>query len=290
MLILLIGAGLLALICVAMMRHQHVGVSEEGAVRLVRLIGALIGLIAAWATATSPWLSLGRGLMLAPVVWGVCVLLGVLFGERCVRRPDAGTILTAELRPRRVRDYLPRSLTIVVLASAATGVVLLAVATSTASPDDLGRAGRWLTIVCGGGVSASTGPYPGSFYSIPLAISLCLVSLLAGSAAVRAVRRPHGQKGERADTDVLRHRSATAVVAGLGVAIAAPLAGVSTTMARAQLGISCASSAHHMIGWTATSLALANAFLSIYCMALLTVRTGTRGLYIATGSATTPTS
>jgi hypothetical protein len=175
MLIALIGVGMLALICAvmicaAMMRHQPSRLSEDGAVRLVRLIGALIGLIAAWAAATSSWLSLGRGLMLAPVAWGACVLLGVLFGERWVRRPDAGTIRTAELRPRWVRDYLPRPLT-------------------------------------GNGVSTATGPYPGSFYSIPLAISLSLATLLAAGAAVRAVRRPHGQVSGRADTDALRRSS-----------------------------------------------------------------------------------
>jgi hypothetical protein len=296
MLIALMGVGALALICAAvilavMMRHQPVGLSEDDAVRLARLIGALIGLIAAWSAATSSWLSLGRGLMLAPVVWGACGLLGVLVGERWVRRPDAGAIRTAELRPRWVRDYLPRPLTVAVLTSAATGAVLLAVATATASPDDLGRAGRVLITVCGNGVSTATGPYPGSFYSIPLAISLSLATLLAASATVRAVRRPHGQVSGRADTDALRRRSVAAVVAGLGIAIAAPAAGVSATMAAAQLGTGCASSAHYLIGWTATILALANALLAIYCLALLITKTGTRGrLHSATASATTHTS
>jgi hypothetical protein len=257
------------MICAVIMRHRPVGLSEDGAVRLVRLIGALVGLIAAWSAATSSSLSLGRGLMLAPVVWGSCVLLGVLFGERWVRRPDTGTIRTAELRPRWVRDYLPRPLTVAVLASAVTGAILLAVATATASPDDLGRAGRVLLTVCGNGVSTASGPYPGSFYSIPLAISLSLATLLAAGVAVRAVRRPHGQVSGRADTDALRRRSVAAVVAGLGIAIAASVAGVSATVASAQFGTGCASSAHYLIGWTATILAFANALLGIYCLALL---------------------
>jgi hypothetical protein len=180
---------------------------------------------------------------------------------------------------------------IAVVASAATGAALLAVATATASPDDLGRAGRVLVTVCGAGVSSATGPYPGSFYSIPLAVSLSLATMLAAGTAVRAVRRPHGQASGQAGTDALRRNSVGAVVAGLGIAIAAPVAGVSATMAAADLGTGCGSSAHYLIGWTATILALANALLAIYCLALLITKTGARGqVPSATASASTQTS
>jgi hypothetical protein len=174
---------------------------------------------------------------------------------------------------------------IAVLASAATGTALLAVATATASPDDLGRAGRVLATACGAGVSSAAGPYPGSFYSIPLAISLSLAAMLAAGTAVRAVRRPHGQASGQAGTDALRRNSVAAVVAGLGIAIAAPMAGVSATMAAADFGTGCGASAHYLIGWTATILALANALLGIYCLALLITKTGARGQVPSTAAA-----
>jgi hypothetical protein len=105
------------------------------------------------------------------------------------------------------------------------------------------------------------------------------------------VRRPHGQASGQAGTDALRRNSVGAVVAGLGIAIAAPVAGVSATMAAADLGTGCGSSAHYLIGWTATILALANALLAIYCLALLITKTGARGqVPSATASASTQTS
>jgi hypothetical protein len=61
--------------------------------------------------------ALGRGLLLAAPVFGLCVLAGVVAGEFTVR-PAAGPARAAVLEVRRVRDYLPRGLTRAVLGAA----------------------------------------------------------------------------------------------------------------------------------------------------------------------------
>ena len=91
-----------------------------------------------------------------------------------------------------MRDYLPRGLVAAVTAAAGVLLALLTVTTVTGSADDLGRAGRILLLNCGPGLQRGSGPWPGSFYSLPLAV-LVLAGLTAGSAALRAVTRraPH---------------------------------------------------------------------------------------------------
>jgi hypothetical protein len=68
-----------------------------------RLVGVIMGLAAGGAAAASGML--GRGLLLAGPVSGLCVLVGVMAGEISVR-PAGGQIRAAVVEVRRVRDYL----------------------------------------------------------------------------------------------------------------------------------------------------------------------------------------
>lgn len=72
-----------------------------------RWAGVIGGMAAGGAAAASG--ALGRGLLLAAPVFGLCVLAGVVVGETSVRSPTGRTRMAA-LEVRRVRDYLPRGL------------------------------------------------------------------------------------------------------------------------------------------------------------------------------------
>ena len=191
---------------------------------------------------------LGRGLVLAAPVVGLGVLVGVVGGELRVA-PPSGATRTAALEVRRVRDYLPRVLAPVVAAATLTLLGLLAVTTAVGSPDDQGRAGRSLTTTCRVAVdglltetTSSTGPWPGAFYSVPLAAAL-VGGLLAATTALRAVARRPRQGEHLGLDDALRRRAASAVVAAVGVLVGVPLAGVTVTAAVAVQN-SCPS-----VGW-----------------------------------------
>src|SRR5450432_69448 len=111
-----------------------------------RWAGVISGLAAGGAAAASG--AVGRGLLLAAPVFGLCVLAGAVAGEISVR-PPGGPTRRAPLEIRRVRDYLPRGLARAVIAAAAVLLALLTVTTAAGAPDDLGRPGRMLLLRCG---------------------------------------------------------------------------------------------------------------------------------------------
>jgi hypothetical protein len=215
-----------------------------------RLAGVIAGLAAGGAAADQD--ALGRGLLLAGPVFGLCVLAGVAAGEISVR-PAGGRTRTAAVEVRRVRDYLPRGLAAAVTAAAAVLAALVAVTTVTAGPDDLGRAGRVLLLSCQAGLQQTYGPWPGSFYSVPLA-AVVAAGLIAGGGALRVVIR-RARTGADADAvasdDALRRRAARTITGACGILVALPLAGVCLVSAGALLSISC-----HPAWWTYAGWAL----------------------------------
>lgn len=212
--------------------------------RWFRGIGTLLGLLGGVIVAVTD--ALGRGLLLAAPVAALGLLLGVLVSEVSVR-PPMGPRRTASLTVRRAVDYLPRPLTGVV---AGTGVLLVGMMTATTlagSSDDLGRVGRVLTVQCTANSSQSAGPWPGVFYTAPLAVLLLVGVLLALVVLHRVVARPpllrpaegvDAARGTpssrdlaRAD-DVLRAQAARAVVAAVGVLLSLPLTGMALVTAQ----------------------------------------------------------
>jgi hypothetical protein len=195
--------------------------SSAGDARKWRWGGVLAGVVAGLIIARS--LGLGRGLLLAAPVFSLAVLLGVVLGE--LRTPRAvGPVRRAAVETRSVLDYLPKRPAALVGVAGVFELGLLAWTTSLGSADDLGRAGRSLTRVCGD-MTMSRSPWLGSFYSLPLGAALVLGLLLAVIGLRRTAGRPRpvGQAGELVQDDAARRQSASALTGACGVLITVPL-------------------------------------------------------------------
>lgn len=284
------------------------GVSEPGVVRepaLVRVehahlawrwVGLVAGLglavLAAWAVPRWSGYDFGRSLLLAPALVGLGVVVGVLVGEQRVR-PPSSSARSAGLVHRRPGDYLPRRLTwAVALTTVALGALLVMTTHLGSADASTGRAGGSLALRClarGAEVVTSGGPWLGRYYSLPLAVAMLAV-LVATLVGVRsAVLRPRASAdaGDRDAVDAderLRRRTAEALVAGCGLAVAATLLlaapAAATVMSSAAGGSayvegrllpSCAPGWWGPVRWVlvvATPLALA---VLVWCTAVLLV-------------------
>jgi hypothetical protein len=233
-----------------------------------RLAGVIAGLVAGGAAAASGML--GRGLLLAGPVFGLCVLVGVVAGEISVR-PAGGQTRTAVVEVRRVRNYLPRGLATAVMAAAAVLLALVTVTTVTAGPDDLGRPGRVLLLSCGPGLWQDHGPWPGSFYSVPLAAMVAAGLITAGVALRVVIRR--ARAGADPDVvaadDALRQRAARTITGACGILVALPLAGVCLVSAGALLSFSCHPAWWTYAGWTLLALLIPAVTLIGWCAGVL---------------------
>ena len=205
-------------------------------VRVTWASALVVGGVAAWLVNGS--LDLGRGTMLIPAVLGLFVVAGVGLAETVVRPRRPAGARTASLAPRRVSSYLPRAITPAVAGITVLHLATLALTTASASTDDMGRAGRQLAAQCGN-MGSSVGPYPGSFYSVPLLVLLLVTGLAALAALTAVVRRPRGFAPDDVGDDVLRLRSTTRVLAAGGAAVAASHVGIAFFAGTALLRIDC---------------------------------------------------
>jgi hypothetical protein len=233
-----------------------------------RWAGVALGVVAAAQTAGVG--ALGRGLMLAPTVFGLCVIGGVVLGELATM-PRRDGVRTAALETRTVGHYLPRRLGGLVAASAGALGALLVATTLMGSADDMGRAGRSLVRRCSPEFGAGAGPWPGLFYSVPLGIAVTIGLLVAGMALRTVVLRP--RRGSTPELvvadDVLRGRSAEAVAGATGVMVAASLIGVALTAAGALLGFPCAPLWWTALGFALLAVAALMLAVLVWCLALL---------------------
>lgn len=143
---------------------------------------------------------------------------------------------------------VPRPLATAVAGITTLHLATLALTTTTASTDDMGRAGRQLAAQCGNTGSAA-GPYPGSFYSVPLILLLLAIGLVAAAALTAVVRRPRGFAPDDVGDDELRHRSTTRVLAAVGAAVAASHMGIALFAGTAMLRMDCQNAWMPPIGW-----------------------------------------
>lgn len=260
--------------------------SEERVIRRVRLLALVLGIATAWWVLnwTTTVDELGVNLMLAPVAFGLCVLLVTVLGELLVRPRFEEGPRTADLRPRRMRDHLPRVLGPLVGLTLLAAVLLCTFTLVTASPDDMGRAGRELFRVCSPTTSSGSGPYPGSHYVWPYAIGAGLAIAIAAAAVARITHRAVGGTPEQGD----RYRAVAtrAVVGALGVALSGPLAGIGFFAGTTLLRHSCAPTGWHAIGVAALLVTL----LSMVTFAASVLSLLATGPSTASRSAAPPTS
>lgn len=235
-----------------------------------RWVGVALGIVLA-VVAIQVGGELGRGLMLAAPLFALGVLAGVIVGELRVAAPIRAA-RSASLEVRRVRDYLPRRLALLVVAAVAGLGVLLVITTALGSPDDLGYAGRRLVQVCSETITEGRGPWPGSFYSLPLA-TIVLGGLAAASFALQQVVRRPRQGEDIAIDDTLRRQAVSAVLAATGILVTVPLAGVSAIASIALLGITCPPWWMTVLGWLLVVLVPFTTVLAVWCTTVLAMPT-----------------
>jgi hypothetical protein len=171
----------------------------------------------------------GEGTLYAILAFGLCAVAGVLLGD-ALTGPHRGAVRTAGLTPRRVRDYVPPRMTLLLLGLASALVVLLTAAASVASPDDLGRAGRALTMTCRG-VTQSYTPWPGLYYGLPILTSLALSTAACGWSLRRIATRPGDEQSRRDRT--------LAIVTAWGLVVSSSLLGAASTASGALMSTTC---------------------------------------------------
>jgi hypothetical protein len=206
-----------------------------GAVVLTVLLVDVPRLNVAWTRVSD----LGRVAALVPAFAGLSLLLGTIIGE-LTARPPKSAMRTATVETRRVKDILPRRLTVLVTVGALALIALLTLASMMGSPDDLGRPGRWLTVQCpvprfgakdaAWMASSSNGPWPGSFYAVPVGIVLCVVLVAAAVALAMIVRRPRPTARAASLDMTLRRHAGRNVILALGVVGFATLGPIAVVM------------------------------------------------------------
>jgi hypothetical protein len=236
-----------------------------------RWAGLGLGVVVAAVTAVTATVGLyNLGAMLAPTVFGLCVIGGVVVGE-LTTIPRRQGVRTAALERRTLGDYLPRRLAGLVAASTLALGAVLVTTTLMGSADDQGRAGRFLTRQCSAEIWARNGPWPGSFYSVPLGIAVMVGLLGAAVALGTVVLRPRG--GSDPDLvvadDVLRRGSAEAVVAATGVMVAASLSGVALVAGLRLIGVVCPPASWTILGVALLAVGALMLLLTSWCLALL---------------------
>ena len=246
-----------------------------------RMVGLLIGAVAALVLldAGQRLDALGRVSALAPAALGASVLIGTIAGE-LTARPAVGIRRTAAVETRTVKAVLPKVLSTVLAVASALLVAALAIGAAWGSADDMGRPGRIFTQTCTvldpdlGPVlmSSGRGPWPGSFYAVPLAAALLVLAALITVALRVIVSRPRpGVDSHDLDT-MLRRWSVGNVLTAATVTVLATLGPVALFIASALSGGTCPLGVGESVvlwaAWVIAPLATGGAFSMLAWLAL----------------------
>lgn len=247
--------GLVAALVVAAVARRHaltVGADEH--VHLVayarrarawRLAALALAVLACVAV---PVLGLGgsdTAPAVVPAVAGILVVALIGLGEASFRRPMTIT-RSADLRPRRLGDLVPRGWLVTATGALLALAGVLVVGTLYGSADDLGRAGRAITVVCDGVTSTRT-PWPGSHYALPIALATAVSVLVAVVTCVVIARRPSPAAESTALDTGLRRWSIAGVLQALTLVACVTLTPVLVLMAIGARGSDCAPGGYGLI-------------------------------------------
>lgn len=203
------------------------GASRGRVDRYARWTGLAVGALT--ACLLSP-VHHGEGVLFGVPAFGLCAVGGVLVGD-VLTAPARSTVRAAGLAPRRVRDYVPPRMTLLLLVLAVALVALLAIAGAVATPDDLGRAGRELTLSCHG-MTEGHGPWPGLYYGVPILAALAAATTACGWALRRIATTRPGDEQSRQDRSL-------AIVASWGIVVSTSLLGTAVTAWGALSSMTC---------------------------------------------------
>lgn len=245
--------------------------------RAWRLTGAGLGAAATLTLLGAGDAALGRVLTIAPMALGAGVLVGVSIGELSIRRRSADR-RSADLHPRTIGQFLSTQSRSRLARSAIGASAILAVGTVLGSTDDMGRRGRMLTRTCTAVVqgqaatlSGSRGPWPGSFYTIPVGIALVVAMLLALFVARTVAVRARPSIADAALDDRVRAASLEVVESSASAMLrltAAPLA-FAMTLVLSGSG-ECRTAWDAPLGWVlagaAVWFAATGVFLLVRCL------------------------
>lgn len=162
--------------------------------RASRSSGIALAVAALLAVAAATYLiatdRFGRGILLAGPAAMLVIQLGLaaatMIISTAVRRDTDSRI--AALSPRTVTTTAPRSLTIATVIGVAIALALTGIASAVASLDEYSGEYRSFTYSTGPDSSRTFGAFPGSYYSVPLAIVLVLSTLVAAATVVGVQR------------------------------------------------------------------------------------------------------
>lgn len=239
--------------------------------RAATLAGRRLGLAAAGVVGFGATLALQSTAwpFAVPALCGIVLIAGILLGQRAAygaaRVPGV-----AGLERRQGRSYLPRQLSALV----ATVALLLAggaVHTTWVASPDLDQPGalRALTTTCIEEVYSAEGPvppgahtqtstpFPGAYYTVPMAVAVAVLVVVAIVALVVIARRPRNASDPvlvRAD-DALRRIAAEGVLAAVGLAVAGSLLEVAA-LAWPQFGKASCDVGNAVSAWLYAALAL----------------------------------
>lgn len=182
----------------------------------------------------------GRLMAVSPAVAGVVLLVAVMIGQ--ARARDAARVAgRASLERRGIAHYLPRWPAAVVTAGLVLLAALLGWTTVRAAPSEFGRMSRFAfecMVESGAGVGVASylrGPFPGSFYSVPVAIAVVILVGLAVVALWSVTMRP--RNGSDTDLvrldDAMRRQAAEGIVGAVGLSVGITLTAVAGLTAMA---------------------------------------------------------
>lgn len=225
---------------------------------------------------------LGRGLFAAPPAAGIVMLVAIMGGQQ-LAYGGARTEGVAGIEHRRVRDYVPRALSVTVTVLLALLLASGAWSTVVADVDEFGRERAFTVtgvqeIASGGGfepvpVSSTQTPFPGAFYTVALGIGLPIV-LLLGLLALRltALRPRNGSDSQLVSADdALRRQTAEGVVAAIGLVASLSLAGVAAGAGLSVGGMHEFGVWYGLGGMLFGLLVIASIVVAIWCAVLVLV-------------------